>query len=88
MVVLIVFLIAVFQYKSLGCVLNYCRQLQMLSTSHTVSREEARTELDYYPHVPFDEAFRQFSQWYLLPLECFYLEYEQKFNNILIIIIN
>ena len=65
MVVLTVFLMAIFQYKSLGRVLNYRRQLQMLSTSHTVSREKARTELDYEPHVAFDEAFRQSSQWYL-----------------------
>ena len=65
MVVLIVFLVAVFQYKSLGRALNYRRQLKMLSTSHTVSREKARTELDYEPHVPFDEAFKQSSRWYL-----------------------
>ena len=52
---------AVFRYKSLGCVLNYRHQLKMLSTSHTVSREKERTELDYKPCVQFDEAFRQSS---------------------------
>ena len=64
MVVLIVFLMAFFRYKSPSRVFNYRRQLKMLSTSHTVSRERARTELDYEPHVQFDEAFRKSSRWY------------------------
>ena len=63
-VVVVVFFSSVFQLQIPSPVLNYRRQIKVLSISHTVSWDKARDKLDYRPKYQFSDAVNRSRIWY------------------------